>query len=447
MSRVATVCGALYAGGWRLAARLGERHRRWVDSPACRRQRWGVIEWPPAVEEAPGRIWLHGASVGEVASLAPVVEALRQRCPDRALVVSGSTPAGVAAAGRLAVDHAFAQPFDFVPPLEVALQSLSPELLLIVETEVWPGLIGQATALGVPVAFLNARLTASSTRAYRFVRRWLQPLFGGVGAVAAQDDASAGRFIDLGVSSDRVRVVGSTKFDALPEWHDAPRPTLAPRRQWVVAGSIRRLEEDLVLDAWRRLEHPPAPGFDRGLVIAPRHLERARPLLAKVERRGWRVRCRSAWTQASCAAAMQAAAHNGVQVLILDTHGELTEAYAGGVAAVVGGGFAEAKGHNVAEPAALGRPVVFGYRHRPIAGELEALVEAGAGRGCRDAAAVADTMGAWLADGQLETRGRRARQVVTALRGATERSLDFVTTCLARDRRSPVDPRPLEMRR
>jgi 3-deoxy-D-manno-octulosonic-acid transferase len=374
---------------------------------------------------APGTLWVHAASAGEVQAAAPLVQALRRRAPLRSILVTTATPAGAARARRLLeaerveVRHA---PVDLPGAVRRFLARVQPQLAVFIETELWPNLYHACARRGVPLVIASARLSERSARRYaRCGSLFRQPL--ATAWIAAQSEQDAERFRALGATPARVQVLGNLKFDFRVREDGLARGRAlrlehAPQRPLWVAGSTHAGEEEVLLAAHRRLRES-EPGAL--LVLAPRHAPRFAQVGAALEAAGWRSIRRS-----SAAGCPPEAA-----VLLLDTLGELLDFYAAGDVAFVGGTLVPVGGHNLLEPAALGRPVLAGP-HVFNAPEVAARLAAGGGlEFVRDADELGARLAAWLASAPLrEQRGASARAVLEANRGALERLLALIEPLL-----------------
>ncbi len=378
-------------------------------------RRWGErFARAPLPEDCP--VWVHAVSVGEVQAAVPLVRVLLERHPDLRVVVTTTTPTGsdrLRATLDEQVEHVYA-PYDLPGAVARFLDRVRPRLAVFMETELWPNTLRLCAERGIPVVVANARLSERSARGYARFPRVVGPMLGRIGAVAAQAQADAGRFVALGVPPERVRVTGSLKFDvALPA--SLREQAEALRRQWGadrsvwVAASTHEGEEDRVLDAFRRLLRP-CP--DSLLVLVPRHPERFGRALALVRRRGFRVAQRSRAAE-DCAEA---------EVFLGDTMGELPLFYAAADVAFVGGSLVPTGGHNLLEPAALGVPVLFGPHVFNFAEVSQLLLERGAARQVRSARELAGVLCELLQDPEARNAmGERGRGAVAENRGALDR--------------------------
>jgi 3-deoxy-D-manno-octulosonic-acid transferase len=386
------------------------------------RERLGAL--PAGLATGAPSIWIHAVSVGEALVARGLVRELKVRFPALRVVVSTTTPTGQAVARQsLAADGFFYNPLDLRGPVRRVLDGLEPALLVLVETELWPNLIHEAHRRGTRIAVANGRLSPRSFPRYRRARRLLAPVLDEVDLFLMQGEAHAERARAIGAPASRVRVTGNLKYDAPPP--AGPSPALRAvlggdgRTALWVAGSTMAGEEEAVLGALPQARAA-APGLR--LLIAPRHPERAAEVTALVERAGHVVRRRSAlgetpWTEG---------------VLVLDTMGELAQAYALASVVFVGGSLVPSGGHNVLEPAAHARAVIVGphmENFQEIADEFRAAaalvqIPSGADLGPAVARLLADP-------GEREGLGQRARALVEARRGALGATVEALAGLLA----------------
>lgn len=377
-------------------------------------------------------VLLHGVSVGEVAAAEPLVEGLggtSGRGPCR-VVLSVTTDTGFARATALYGDHhrVVRYPLDFSWAVDRFLDRVRPDVVGLLELEVWPNFTRACQERGIPVVVLNGRLSAESFRGYRRVRRALSPSFGRLAGVSAQTDAYAERFAALGVATDRIEVADSMKWDVpLPEGlasgSEALRRELGldPSRPTVVAVSTGPDEEALLLAG-----RPP----EVQLVVVPRKPERFEAVasLAPWVRRS-RLRGGSKETSPVGTSASESTRTAGSSGLFLvDTMGEAEAATALGDVVVIGRSFNGTGGSNPVPAARMGKPIVLGPDHQNFAEMVEALVEGGA--------AVVDSE-PWTAVRSILDDPDRARamaeagpRVVTGRSGATEANLALIRRLL-----------------
>ncbi len=373
-----------------------------------------------------GSLWMHAASAGEVQAGVPLIQALRRRVPDAPLVLTTSTPAGVArarallAAERVEVRYA---PLDLPGAVRRFARGVNPRLAVVLETELWPNLYHECGRRGIPLVLASARLSQRSARRYGMLRGLFRGALAHCTLIAAQSEPDAVRFRALGAAAGSTHVVGNIKFDLdIPEATRARGRELRERhaagRPLWVAGSTHRGEEQAALEAHERIReiHPGAL-----LVIAPRHPPRFAEVGAWLEQRGVRLARRS--RNETCGA--------GTEVLLLDTLGELLDFYAAADVVFVGGSLVPAGGHNLLEPAALGRAILAGPHQSSAAEVARVLVERGALQIVRDARELAEAVARLLASTEARARmEHRARAAVEESRGALGRVLGLIEPLL-----------------
>jgi len=311
-----------------------------------------ALKLPPL---KPGGIWVHAVSVGESIAAAPLIRALRERHPELPITVTCMTPTGSERIRALfgdQVQHCYL-PYDLPWAAARFLDRLQPKLAVIMETELWPNHIHQCARRGIPTVLANARLSEKSARGYARFTGLTRPMLAEMSWIAAQTEAEAERFRQLGARSECVSVTGSIKFDLTidPELKSRAQTLRASwgatnRPVWI-AASTHAGEDEIVLAAHRQLlqRHP-----DSLLILVPRHPERFGAVHALCQRAGLRTVCRSSGQPVVGAD----------QVLLGDTMGELLFLYALADVAFVGGSLVPNGGHNLLEPAALGLPVLSG---------------------------------------------------------------------------------------
>ncbi|MBA4178084.1 MAG: 3-deoxy-D-manno-octulosonic acid transferase [Leptothrix sp. (in: Bacteria)] len=421
-----TLVRAAYALLLRLAlpayfARLWWRGRR---EPAYRAH-WGErLGFAPA-NPSTGRLWLHAVSLGETHAAAPLIAALRARRPGLRLLLTHGTATGREAGARL-LREGDAQvwlPYDTPGAVRRFLRAHRPVVGVLMETEIWPALLAEAEAAGVPMVLANARLSARSAAKGLRLRALLHPALTGLACVLAQTEADAARLREAGARG--VAVMGNLKFDL------APDPQLLARgREWrgalvrpvVLAASTREGEEAPLLQAWSAL---PAPR--PLLLLVPRHPQRFDEVAAMVAAAGFSLQRRSSFGERPPVDAAAA------DVWLGDSLGEMALYFALADVALLGGSFAPLGGHNLIEAAACGCPLLMGPHTFNFALAAELSLAAGA------AERVAD-IDAAVQRGAALAHDTAARAAMSALaldvagrhRGAAERMAQAVLDRLRR---------------
>ena len=394
------------------AAALLVRPRLWSGLP----ERLGV--WPRL---PPGNVWIHASAVGEIRAASRLVGLLRER-GHYVCTSTWTLP------GRAAMRHwcpevpCHLAPIDHPWCVDAALARVSPALLVLVETELWPSWIAAAERCGVPVVIVSGRLSDRSFPRYRRFAPLLAWTLGRIRAVGARSELDAERFRSLGTPSERVTVTGDLKLD-VAETPPPPSRDLAEllggARFWV-AGSTHAGEEAPVAEAFEAVVRA---GLPHSLVVAPRHPPRSGEVERLLRGRGLRTRRRSRPGAGPLAPG---------EVLVLDSVGELTSVYARAEAAFVGGSLVPVGGHNVLEPASAGRPVLFGPHTHNVGPPVEILEAAGTAQRVADAAELGRALIGLLADPDAaRARGEAGRRALAEHHGSAERALALVETALA----------------
>jgi 3-deoxy-D-manno-octulosonic-acid transferase len=341
------------------------------------------------------------------------------------VIVSSITDSGASMARQKLVPEGLAElvtflPYDLPGACRRAIAALRPDVLVLEYTELWPQLIHAASSAGVKLALTNGRLRPRNVPRYRLLFRFAGNLLARFDILMMRADDEAERALLLGAPDERVHVTGNTKFDALavsvPAAEDVGlRKALAlgSERLWV-CGSTHEGEEGRLLHVYSilRREHP-----DLRLLIAPRYIERAQRVRALARSMGLTTRLRSERGGAD-------------PVIVLDTIGELVRAYQLATVVFVGGSFGRRGGQNILEPAACGKPVLFGPRMENFQDSVQVLVGRG-GLQVKDAMALFQLMHDLLArPEEIRKLGELARDAVSSVRGASARDARLIAELL-----------------
>ncbi len=398
----------------------GRKEPAWRDNWA---QRWGRNL--PAAPAPQRPLWIHAASVGEVNSAVSLLAAVQKRWPECSLYLTAFTPTG-AARWRELVPAARVSllPLDLPAAMRRFVTAINPRALVVLETECWPHMLDACGQREVPVIWLSGRLGESSVGGMRklFGQARLRRAFAQVAALGVQTREDQQRFVALGAPAQRVEVTGSLKFDlsldaGLEARAQLWRKPLSGRPVWL-AASTHAGEEEAALRAHQVImqAHPQAL-----LVLAPRHPRRR----AEVERVLGEMDM--AWCLRSADQVPREEA-----VFVVDTLGELMLFYAACDVAFVGGSLVPVGGHNLLEPAALGKPVVCGPYVESCADIAAALEQAGALQRVGDAATLANTVSRALGDDDARQRmGQAGQEFARRNRGALSRSLELLAPLLS----------------
>ncbi|HVF09695.1 MAG TPA: glycosyltransferase N-terminal domain-containing protein [Abditibacteriaceae bacterium] len=424
------------------------RRYRQGRSAASLRGQWGCV--PQEVTNKLAQrgsnapcVWIHAVSVGETMVARPVARALRAALPQCRIALSVTTDTGfetAQAAERAGeVDAVFYYPLDFAWTVRRALRAVQPDVFLTLETELWPNFLHLARRRGARTFLVNGRVSDNLLKTaprLGLVWRWMMNNFD---AILMRSHFDAERILQLHAPASRVIVSGDVKLDNLA----APEMSAGERQEWRaklgidetalvwVAGSTHPGEETLVLSAYASLRQE-FPSLR--LILAPRHIERAAEVAEIVQASGCAVQRRTA-TQNS----KLETRNSKLEIILLDTVGELAAVYAAADVAFVGGSLIERGGHNLLEPVLRGVPVVFGP-HVANFREAAALAQAAqVGQMVANEEEFVTALRHWLAS--PSERGavpERARLALSEHQGATARVAHIVAESLRRATTHPA---------
>ncbi|EHQ58576.1 3-deoxy-D-manno-octulosonic-acid transferase [gamma proteobacterium HIMB55] len=399
-----------------------------VNEPGYRRQWWRrfALGMPSRVRSGDGLIWVHAVSVGELLAVAPLVERMLQEWPDKAVLITNTTPTGSEQTQKLfgnRVEHTW---FPFDTPLVTGafLRHWSPQLVVMVETEIWPNVMASAHEQGIPVALVNARLSSRSARGYARLGDFTRETLKGFSLIAAQSKSDDRRFRRIGAEPDAMQVVGSIKFDIdlaarrgqLEVIKSELGSDIQSRPLWA-AASTHPGEEQLVIDAYQALTQR---GIATRLLLAPRHPNRTADIIKLLERASLSYQRRSDKMPINA----------DTDILIIDTLGELSAFLGLADAAFIGGSLVPRGGHNPIEAAAWGCAVITGPHVINFATIVRDMERGGAIRVVVDQKELADRLASvWEGDKQ-DSDAKRAQTFIETRRGATRRQLDLLKALL-----------------
>ena len=385
-------------------------------------------------------IWIHAVSVGEVLTVRALLPQLRERYPRLRIFLSTTTVTGnqVARTNVHDVDGVFYFPLDLPPIVRRTMRVVKPRLFVMMETELWPNLLRACRSAGVKTALVNGRISLRSFPRYRLARGFFRRVLADVDRFCMQSDESARRIVEIGADRDRVSVTGSLKFDSLEipgAVADRGRNRVlryfrvSQDRPVVIAASTLKGEEETVLEAFQRIR---AIWGNTLLIIAPRKPERFEEVERLARQPGWRVARRTE---------LAVDAEPRVDVVILDTIGELAQLYQVATVVFVGGSLVDAGGHNVLEPAVFGKPIVFGPHMHNFTEIARTFIENRGAVQVRAAADLENVLVELLSDPVKRAGlGAAARALVEANRGARARTLAVITQLLPSDAPGTVLP-------
>ena len=387
-------------------------------------QRLGLYDRETRRALSAGRhTWVHAVSVGEVMLALKLVATMKQREPALRAALTTTTTTGFALARRQAPDwmEVIYTPLDFWPVMRRAFALIRPVRIILVEAEVWPNLTAIAHRRKIPLALVNARLSPRSERRFQKFKALVRPYFQKLDLVCVQEPEDVARWESLGVSRTRIQPVGSIKFDPenvepRPEQPRAVLETLGidPVRPILLGGSTHPGEEEILARVFQQLRGEFPSLF---LIIAPRHVERAREIANRLRELGLPPIFRSDVGAAPAAP----------DCLLLDTTGELRDWYSVATLVFVGKSLTARGGQNPVEAIVANRPVIFGPHMENFARLAHSLVAAGGALQPNDEIGLTTAASGLLRDSAERARlVRNARGVLDPHRGATRRTAELV---------------------
>lgn len=378
---------------------------------------------PASGQEAP--LWIHAVSVGETLAISPFIRALKAERPDLPILLTTTTRTGAEQAAKLGnlVMHRYA-PLDYPWAVAAFLKCIKPRALWVMETELWPNWLAACEARHLPVTIINARLSERSCQRYARFQGAFDTLSRPLTHLLCQHQDDAERFARLGIGRERLAVTGSIKFDIqlgdeVQARGHALRQQLGQSRPVWIAASTHQGEDEQVLAAFDLVlqRHPQAL-----LILVPRHPERFDRVAELCAPYGCVRRTGGAPIRETD------------KVYLGDTMGELPLMLAAADVAFVGGSLVKVGGHNLLEPAALGKPCLTGPAYFNFSDITRQLVAQGGAALVADAAALGEKVSELLADeGERSQMGEQARAVVLRNQGALARTLSHCLASLESD--------------
>lgn len=366
-------------------------------------------------------LWLHAVSAGEVAATAIMLPALRRATGnERPIVLTCATTSGMAMAKKRFSDDVICiqAPLDTPGTIRRFYDTLDPVILAVAEIEIWPNLFMEAVRRGIPLMMYNARMPDRDFKRYQRFRWVFRHVLSAVRTIGAQTAEDAARYCAIGAATDRITVTGNIKNDQ--EYHvpdgDGIHFDVSDGRPVILLASSHPGEEQAVIESVLR--------HGARLVLAPRHVTRARRLEAIIARSGFSCEVRSKMRPDSSPVM--------ADILLLDTFGELMLAAAQSSFVIMGGSFTrKIQGHNPMEAAALSKPVILGPYMDNFRDVRDALVSGDGAVVVAGYRELPDAVSAWVENPhKAHLAGQKARIVLENLRGASSRTANIIATHL-----------------
>lgn len=370
-------------------------------------------------------IWLHAVSVGEVLLALRFLEQFRGKDPEAVFLLTVTTHAAreVALRAKKERDEVLYFPADFRGAVRRFVGVLRPQIVVIFETEIWPCLLWELSSKGIPVFLVNARISDKAFGAYRKIRFFMSGLLNLMQGIGAQDERMRRRFIELGALPEKVIVTGNLKYEVNPAeetaepWVRAVRESAGDKEVfYFVAGSTHEGEEEIL---FRMLPSLLSQRPNLRMVVAPRHPGRFDSVLRKARVMGIGAQ--------KISELLERRTDRSESTLILDKMGVLSGLYSMADLVFVGGSLVPVGGHNPAEPAHFGKPILFGPWMQNFKDMSEEFVRAGAGCRVSDAAELEIEILNLMKDAGRRNRiGSAARELVRRHQGSTEKNLCMI---------------------
>lgn len=367
-------------------------------------------------------IWVHAVSVGETVAASPLVKELKRQYPGHTILFSTVTDTGQEMARKIVeeADVYIYFPLDFSFIVRKLLNIVKPELIIIMETELWPNFIRLANQKGIKIVYANGRISDRSFRTYRYLGPYLKDMLKRINLFCMQSEQDVLRIISLGADEEKVYNTGNTKLDQdytelSPEVRDNYLREFKVQEgdKIMVIGSTHDNEEEQFIEIYKELKKEYK---DLLMILAPRHIERIPEIEEKYQKAGINTIKRT-----------EIEKRQGESVILLDTIGELGKIYSLADLVFVGGSLVEFGGHNILEPAAHGRLVFFGPHMFDFKESARVLLENKAAIQVKDKEELKEKMKAALANyEQFSGYGEMAWNIVQTNKGASRRIITYI---------------------
>ena len=364
-------------------------------------------------------IWLHAVSVGEQVAAQPLIKLIRQNNPSYDIQITVTTAAGRTRAEALYPDLNISYlPLDIPLFWNIFLKRIRPSACLLMEAELWPNLFFACNKNNIQTILINSRLSKRSAQRYLHIKTMLRQMFQHT-TVAAQTTADKDNLTDIGLTAEKITVLGNLKESIGPDQMQISagitlRTQLKLDDKFIwLAASTHPSEEEIMLEAHKLLlkKIPQAK-----LILAPRHLKRLSDISKLLDNSTMSWQNKADYTNAD--------------IMLWDTMGELMTAYAVADAACVCGSFAPLGGHNILEPAAASKAIIVGPLHHKIKQHCDLLQQNDALNIANDAKELAETLCELHAGEKYLQQGARAKQAASTMFGTAQNYYDWIASQL-----------------
>ena len=382
------------------------------------REKFGLFNFGNIKDGHQGIIWVHAVSVGEVIASIPLLEKLMSQYPRKRIILSTITDTGQKVARERAPEGVQIGylPFDLAFIIRNVLKKIKPELLIVIETELWPNLLRVFSQMRIPVFLVNGRISEKSFAGYKKISFFMKNVLSFVDFFGMQSEEYAQRIKSLGVAEKKIQVIENFKFDSrpvtqIPEWTTKIQGTV------IIAGSTHEGEEEFITSIYLVLKKT-FPHLN--LILAPRHPERFHGVEEMLRAKGLSFLKRS---DMSTVNAHHTRLH-GV-IILLDTIGELAAIYSISDIAIIGKSFRGYGGQNPLEPASWGKTIICGphMENFPV---IQEFIKAGAALEVTESDLFSALEDLLATPEKAKEIGLKAQQIYMKNSGAVERTVDVI---------------------
>ncbi|CAN2040418.1 3-deoxy-D-manno-octulosonic acid transferase [Candidatus Magnetomoraceae bacterium gMMP-15] len=372
-------------------------------------------------------IWIHAVSVGEAGLARLLINPIKSKLPDSCIIISTTTLKGYDFAQNIfkksKVKCIFA-PIDFIASIFMAMRLFHPDILIFLETEIWPNWLVTARHKNIKTAIINGRISERSIKKYIKIKPLIKAALKNIDAFSMISLEDSKRIQFLGADPEKIKISGNAKFDLLTESvkpgtkiRIKNRLNLNENQSVIVAGSTRSNEEDIILNAFTKLKKffP-----DLVLIIAPRHVERISKIISLVKSKQFSFKLYSHCTEKNKS--------RSEPVVIVDTIGELMEIYSAASIVFCGASLVPLGGQNILEPAVWGKPVIYGPFMDDFIEAKTLLESSSASVPVTDSNDFIKKAEYFLSHpDEAEILGKKARNVILTHRGAAEKHAEVIS--------------------
>jgi 3-deoxy-D-manno-octulosonic-acid transferase len=373
-----------------------------------------------------GVVWVHAVSVGEVMAALPMLKSLKKRYPSRGIILSTITDTGQKVAREGAPEDTIIVylPFDIASILNTVLKKIKPEILIVIETELWPNLFRVFKENGIPIILFNGRISEGSFKGYKKVSFFMKRILSYVDFFGMQSEEYAERIRSLGANKSRVKTLGNFKFDTTPP-SQIPEWTKKIKGPVIIAGSTYEREEEFLTSVYLELKKD-FP--DLNLIIAPRHPERFKGVEDMLSSKGISFIKRSAFStqHSELSEATDLQTIKGM-IILLDTIGELSAVYGIADIAIIGKSFKGYGGQNPLEPAYWEKPILCGphMENFPV---IKDFYNAGAALEVNEEGLYVKLKELLRSPEKAKEIGSKAQELYRRNAGAVERAMEIIAS-------------------